>query len=354
MAQRVKTVVGFVGAAALAVTLLTESPRANDLILARLDQYVDALRQQAGIRGLSAAIVQNGTVAWERGYGLADVEQTIAARPDTPFPIGGLTQVFSATLALRCAEQGLLDVDAPIAAFTPSIPEPGALIRHVLSHTSSLAPGTTFTVDLGRYSALTPALESCTGTEFRRTLHEAFAQPLGMVDTVPARELTDLFADDDQTRATWQSVLGRLAKPYRTEKNGRAVLGAPEGSLGANASTGVVSTVRDLARFDTALDEGVLIRPESLAASWTNQVLRDGRPTPTGLGWFVQLYNGERVVWQYGVLPEGYSALYLKIPARRVSVILLANTDGLAASTPLFEGDVRVSPFARLFLELFL
>jgi hypothetical protein len=73
-----------------------------------------------------------------------------------------------------------------------------------------------------------------------------------------------------------------------------------------------------------------------------------------GLGWFSQVHNGERVVWQYSLLPEGYSSLYLRLPSRRVSVILLANTDGLAADIPLSEGDVRVSPFARLFLQLFL
>lgn len=356
------------GVVALAVALLELPATANDLVLVRLDQYLDALRQQAGIKGLAAAIVQDGTVAWERGYGLSDVENTVATRPDTPFVVGGLTQMLSATLALRCAESGTLSLDEPMVTFSRAIPEPTASVRHVLAHTSNGQPGTVFAFDPGRFSALTPAIERCAGTGFREALYRGIFARLGMVDTVPARDLRGLGTaandDDDEadgridggTLAQWNAVLTRLAKPYKVDKNGRTTPGGPvpESESGANASTGVVSTVRDLAKFDTALDDGVLLRPESLAAIWSNQVLNDGRPTPAGLGWFVQAYNGERVVWQYSALPEGYSSLVLRLPSRQVSVILLANTDGLAADIPLFDGDIRVSPFARLFLQLFI
>jgi CubicO group peptidase (beta-lactamase class C family) len=118
------------------------------------------------------------------------------------------------------------------------------------------------------------------------------------------------------------------------------------------AATGVVSTVRDLARFDAALDSALLLREDTLAAAWTNAVGRD-RMLPTGLGWFVQKYTAETVVWQFGVMTGGYSSLILKLPAKRLTLVLLANSDGLCSTFDLSTGDVTKSLFALVFLRLF-
>src|SRR5262249_52796478 len=82
-----------------------------------------------------------------------------------------------------------------------------------------------------------------------------------------------------------------------------------------SASDGIVSTVRDLARLDAAIDDGILLRPETLTAAWTNASGRDGAALPTGLGWFVQSYHGEPVVWQFGLIPGAYSRAGDQAPA---------------------------------------
>jgi CubicO group peptidase (beta-lactamase class C family) len=121
--------------------------------------------------------------------------------------------------------------------------------------------------------------------------------------------------------------------------------------LGVDGATGLVASVRDLAKFDGALPSH--LRPETLAAAWT-AATHNGVATPFGLGWFVQTYNGEKVVWHFGYVPDAYSSLILKVPSRRVTLILLANSDGLSAPFALHEGDVTSSLFARTFLRLFL
>src|SRR5262249_12378271 len=73
---------------------------------------------------------------------------------------------------------------------------------------------------------------------------------------------------------------------------------------------------------------------------------------PMGLGWFVQYYKGERVVWHFGNVPNAYSSLILKLPARNMTFILLANSDGLSSPFDLAQGDVTRSLFASLFLKL--
>jgi hypothetical protein len=107
--------------------------------------------------------------------------------------------------------------------------------------------------------------------------------------------------------------------------------------------------VRDFAKFDLALRQGVLLRSDTLTAAWTPPFV-NGRALPHGMGWFVQSYNGELVVWQFGVSPGSSSSLVITLPARGVSLILAANSDGLAKPATLVAGDVTVSPFARVFL----
>ena len=78
-----------------------------------------------------------------------------------------------------------------------------------------------------------------------------------------------------------------------------------------------------------------------------------GQRLPHGLGWFVQTYNGERIVWQFGVSDNASSSMLITAPRRGLTLILLANSQGLARPFALSAGDVTVSPFARLFLSIF-
>ena len=83
--------------------------------IALFNRYLDPLRTQAGIPGLSAAVVSGRRVVWEIGLGYADVERRIAAAPNTPYRIASLTKTFASTLLLQCVERGTLDLDQPIA-----------------------------------------------------------------------------------------------------------------------------------------------------------------------------------------------------------------------------------------------
>jgi CubicO group peptidase (beta-lactamase class C family) len=120
-----------------------------------------------------------------------------------------------------------------------------------------------------------------------------------------------------------------------------------------NAAVGIVSSVRDLARFDSALDDHVLLSEDTLANAWTPRPPVDGRPRPFGHGWFAQLDDDEPIVWHFGYTPGVGSALWIKLPERGTTLILLANSDGLSAHFSLADGDVTDSPFARVFLSLF-
>jgi CubicO group peptidase (beta-lactamase class C family) len=145
-----------------------------------------------------------------------------------------------------------------------------------------------------------------------------------------------------------------LARPYHLDASGTLVRSEDPPPQGDGAAGGVISTVLDLAKFDIALDGGKLISPASVRRMMTPARNAAGTALPYGLGWFLQEHRGHRLAWHSGLWEEQYSALYLKIPDRHLTLILLANSDGLWWNNPLDKAEVENSPFAAAFLARFL
>ena len=151
---------------------------AQALTLSLFERYLETLRVQAGIPGLSAAIIQGGVVVWERGLGRQDVDGRIPATPDTPYAIANMSQALSSTLLLRnCVDQSYMSTLDPVQRWFPAFDEPQTLIGHLLAHA---APGGGFKYDPGRFASLTPVIEACTNTSYANLL---------------ASDLFDLLAD---------------------------------------------------------------------------------------------------------------------------------------------------------------
>jgi hypothetical protein len=112
--------------------------------------------------------------------------------------------------------------------------------------------------------------------------------------------------------------------------------------------------VLDLAKYDAAVDRHAFIKAETQERAWTPAVSTNGNSLPYGLGWFSQQYKGVRLIWHYGYWPDSFSALYLKIPEKKITLLLLANSDGLSSAAPgLGGGSVISSAFAVTFLRIF-
>jgi len=339
---------------------------ADDLVVSRFSAYLDALRIQAGIPGLAATLIRPGEPNWEGAYGKQDVERGIAAQPFTAFELDSTTQLLSAALVLRCAEEGKLSLDDRIGQFSngdsPS-PEAGATIREVLTHTFNGTEGLIFAYRPERLDSLAGPIAKCTGKPLRDAMLDLLER-LIMMDSVPG---LDAAQPPPQTvsanpglpagipAATLQRFSGtleRLATPYAVDEDRRPTQ-SQYVATSLTPASGLISTVRDLAQFDTALKRGVLLLPESLAVAWTPPLDQNGVRLPHGLGWFVQSYNGERIIWQFGVSDNASSSMIITVPGRGITLILLANSQGLARPFSLAAGDAIVSPFARVFLSFF-
>ena len=324
----------------------------QELTFSLFERYLDALRVQANIPGVSAAIVQNERLVWSTGLGFADVEHAVRPRVDTPFHISGLTEPLSSALLLEgCVENNHVSLDDRIQQRAVTAPDSATTIRDALAHRSTES---IFKYDPSRYAFLTGVAETCIQKDlmpFRQALDVRVFERVGMYDSVPAQNVDDQSADDrvqfsDSQLNRFAGVLQRLAVPYKVSGSGVSPNTTINKSV--NAATGAISTAADLAKFDAALDGAFLLHRDTMQMMWSRQP-----GLPTGLGWFVQSYNGETIYWQFGSTPGAYSSLYLKVPSRHLTLILLANSDGLSEPFALQNGDVTASLFARTFLKLF-
>jgi len=349
MVRPLKTL--FVALCALALFVSHSRAQTQSLPVLLFERYLESLRQQAAIPGLSAVILQNGRVVWANGFGYRDLETLERATPDTPYPLLDLTQTLSSTVLLRrCLELSYLELSDRVRRWNPQFADDSTTIGQLMSHAIS---GGGFQYDASRYAALTAVIDQCASEQYPRLITEEILNRLGMKNSVPSHDLADgtptrrFFSNAE--RRGYEDILLKVATPYKVDKSGRATRSEyPRPSL--TASTGMVSTVIDLARFDAALDDdNVLIEAATRRQAWELAGTR-----PTGLGWFVQRYNGEQIVWHFGQARDAYSALYMKVPGRGLTMILLANSDALVAPYNLSNGDVTPSLFAQLFLKLFL
>jgi len=330
-------------------------PPTRDQFLSLFGGYIDALRIQAGIPGMSGAIVGDAGLLWNQSFGQRDIATQDATRTDTPFHLDGLTQMVTASMVLQCVDQGRVALNTPIWVFAPSSADAGATVGQVLSHTTGSVGNLSFNYNTQRVEVLKFVVETCSGMTFRQAF-KATLQRLGMADSVPGPdaplpELPNADVATPSDAARYRSILQRLATPYAVN-----TLNVPTatsyGVKTLGAAYGLVSTVFDFAKFDLALKNDVLFSRETRVAAWSNPVNANGQALPHGMGWFVQTYNGEPIVWQYGIGAAASSSLVITLPNRNVTLILLANSDGLAKPASLSAGDITVSPFARVFLGL--
>jgi CubicO group peptidase (beta-lactamase class C family) len=323
---------------------------------------VDSLRVAHRIPGLSVAVVRDGRVVLARGYGFADLEARTPATEHTAYHIASVTKAIAGVTAMRLVERGVLDLDRPMASYDqwaefcaeardegPRIffsdydCSPDVTLRHVLSMQMNGTAGERFYYNPVSFSWGSRPIMQATGRAFSDLVAEEVFGPARMAASARQHRNLPLRAE----------VAARVAPPYHVDSAGAFVRSKDLEPQGDGAAGGVVSTVADLARFDIALDEGRLLSDASKAEMWRPGRSPSGAVLPYGIGWYVQEVDGRRVVWHAGWWEQAYSALYLKVPDERLTLILLANSEGVWWGNPLDAAAVERSPFAAAFLRRF-
>lgn len=317
----------------------------TDLATALADAC-EQFRQQQGIVGLAVAVLRDGEVVFDRGFGHADQETGNPVTPDTLFRLASISKPITATLAMRLVEQQKLELDAPIGDRLRTLPEPLARVtlRQLLSHTGGVRhyragakdngtehyttseavalfasdpliaePGTRHSYSTHAFTLVAAVLEQATGVDFVTLLRaEIQSQGLPALDCEVAKEAK-----------TKRSMV------YTKDRQGRVTESRPREDLSWKyAGGGMESTARELARFGHAVLTGRLVTPASRDLMWTPVRLGDGSATTYGLGWGIA-DQGARV--QHTGSQQGSSTVLTVLPQQRIVIAILANTTNGAA-----------------------
>jgi CubicO group peptidase (beta-lactamase class C family) len=121
---------------ALCASLLSAAD-SNDFPTTQLDQKISATLAAYGAPSVSVAIVRNGTLAYARAFGQADLAGHRAAEVTTRYAVGSISKHFTAAAILLAQEQGKLSLDDKVAKYLPDLTRANEVtIRQLLSHTS--------------------------------------------------------------------------------------------------------------------------------------------------------------------------------------------------------------------------
>lgn len=166
---------------------------------AALDHFIEKRMEELAVPGVAIAIVADGAIVFEKGYGVADASGDQPVTPNTMFEAGAIGFPLQAFAALQMVQEGKLAMDEPLsrALDRPWLPSRAAsnavTLRHVLTHRSGLSdrvrlgsrsvgfePGSAYRHSGMGFVYLAHVMAEAEGKPFDRLMRERLFQPLGM------------------------------------------------------------------------------------------------------------------------------------------------------------------------------
>ena len=109
-----------------------------------LDAFISDQLSSHNVPGTAVAIIANGDIVWEKGYGYANLTTETAVTPHTPFHLGSVSKAVMGVAIMHAVEAGLLDLNTavndilPFSVINPAAPDVPITLRHLVSHTSGI------------------------------------------------------------------------------------------------------------------------------------------------------------------------------------------------------------------------
>jgi CubicO group peptidase (beta-lactamase class C family) len=305
-----------------------------------IDDYIRGEMAKNRIPGLVVGIVDHGHLN-TRCYGFADLELDVKTTPDNIFEIGSITKQFTSFAAMKLVEDGKLSLDDPVSKYIPEAPAAwkDIKIRHLLYQTSGLQdyafvpgigltdefdratwmskmaplaldfdPGSSWSYSNTNYALMGWIIEKAAGKSYQQYVSDVILKPLEMSNT----------SFDDTYAIVKNRAHGYLNADPTTQIRVRP------GSMTIASDGSLMTTVADMAKWDTALQERKLLRPSSYDLLWANATLNNGRKKFYGMGWNLTLPDSPPYVG-HGGNSVGYSAGFVRYPKDGISVIVLGN-----------------------------
>lgn len=330
---------------------------------AHLADLVQRIAKRQNVPGMAVGVLHDGSEQ-HTAFGIANVETGIPVGSDTRFRIASVSKPFTATLAMRLVEEGLLQLDAPIVTYLPDLrlaserAQRTITLRYLLSHQSGLqgaftedhgmgenalpqaiarfhtlrqvtAPGAVWSYCNAGYHLIGAAIARVLDMTYEDAMQSRLFDPLGMHDTTFSAEDVPPPALAIGHVAAKGSGEGLAAAPHYYPRN-------------RNPAGGMFSTTGDLLRFaamhlSSGMADGArFLSPKTVQLMQAPQVRAGSDAQAYGLGWALRTIAGVAVIGHAGDT-NGFRTRLTLVPARRFALAVLANSAQSAAAIQSIE-----------------
>lgn len=363
-AVRRSAVLALAGAALLVAVPPAAGQAAEDALrdaAARVDAYVAAHMEASGTPGLALAVTDRDGLIHVATYGYANLDARKPVTPATRFQIGSISKSFTAIAALRLAEEGGLDLHAPVSGpmpwFRPGADRGPIAMHHLLLHTSGLprdrddiptspfrvlgvrdltvgaAPGEHHAYSNIGYQIAGYLLETLEGRSYAEILRDRILEPVGMAESEPV---------------ITHASRARLATGYRPLFDDRPahrshpLIPATWFEYG-DADGSVISTPADLAAYlrmllnRGATEHGRVLWEESFE-QLTQRTVPTGPNRWYGYGLIIEERDGRTLISHGGGM-VGYRAFLLGDMTDGLGVVAFVNGPGNPGAVASFALD---------------
>ena len=325
------------------------------------DDWILRLMSTDSIPGAALALIKDGRIVLEKGYGFRDLETHDPVTAATVFNIGSISKSFAALDIAQLVDQQQVDFDAPVTRYIPDLQlsDPQAAqavtLRQLLSHSSGLPadeqwppqvpptregivgefasisitaqPGTRFQYCSRCIVLAAYVLERITGQSWEAYTRAHIFEPLGMT-TASFGPLGLKQAPDRAQPYRHDAILGQVPVPWGRLQYLEPL--APGGGIDAN--------VDEMAQYALLqLGDGTVIGHRLVSAPMLAELHRpviavgeDWTPSARtenphyALGWFTADIRGVRLIFHNGINP-GYRAAIFLVPSAKTGVVILTN-----------------------------
>jgi serine beta-lactamase-like protein LACTB len=362
----IRLTVQLVGACAL---LASAAPAGAESVAdpATISQrLLDTLRETNGVPGMGAAVWQDGEILWEGSSGLRDIKGGAPVTRDTLFRLASVSKLFTVTAAAKLAEEGKLDLDAPVQTQLPWLGArwPAITPRQLAAHVSGLPhyqdvdrdrgavhyrtgreavaifanrdllspPGTAYSYSSWGYTLLGTLVEEHAGQSFPDYVTRQLVPGLAI------RADATHSGDTNASRA-YGFEAGRIIEMSRHD------FSYTWGGGGLSGTAGAVAT------FGGQMIDAKIVRPATFDAMLVPVRLANGRPAgepdyDVGFGWRISRdLDGAPLVHHNGSAIGARSTVGLW-RAERIAVSVLANASWVSRMEP--TAQMIAAPFRRV------
>lgn len=354
---------GTIALLGFAVPAAAQPPADAGAIAQRL---LDTLRETNSVPGMGAAVWQDGRIVWEGASGQRDIEGGAPVTRDTLFRLASVSKLFTAAATARLAEQGRIDLDAPVQRQLPWLGDrwPAMTPRQIAAHIAGLPhyqpvdgdrgtvhyatgrdavaifagrdllhrPGTAYSYSSWGYTLLGALIEEGAGQPFTEYVSNEVVPGLAI------RADATHGGDPDASRA-YGFEQGRIAEMPRHDFSYSWGGGGLSGTAGAVAS------------FGGRMIDGRIVRPATFDAMIAPAKLADGRFSgedgyTVGFGWRSSADSGGAPFVHHSGSTRGARSTIGLWRNERTAVSLLSNAEWTSRMEP--TAQMIAAPFRPL------